>query len=503
MQNKPTLILGGPGCGKTTALLDIVEKALDNGVSADRIAFVAFTRKAAQEARERMSAKFGLSDDDIQHFRTLHSFAFAHLGINRNRILDGRKLREYAKAEGLSLSEDFSDEFGLFIPRAYTDDEKALAAISLARLTMRDLVDVAIDSGLDYEMVLDLAKKYNDFKQSSHLIDFTDMISKFNGDNVPLFELLIVDEAQDLSRLQWRMVELLMQQAKQIYFAGDDDQCIYAWAGADIDYFLNIDAEKRVLPISYRLKNKIFDACRSVIALCDNRYKKDWKPHAAGGVVDYVHSLDALDLSAGTWFLLARTNSLIYEYIKYLREHGFPYFAPNRRGVASSLSVKPVQAVLIYENLRLGKKFTGDKMQLLWGYIRRRIRPEKMPSFERKNEYSLADLCSTGFSADKNWIESLTMSEAVSQYIRAMRARGESLMKTPRITVSTIHRVKGGEADNVVIKQQLTSITWRSWTDADAQEVRVLFTAMSRAKERLFFLNTESQKNYEIERILA
>ncbi|UXO93761.1 ATP-dependent DNA helicase [Pseudanabaena phage Pan1] len=501
---KPTLILGGPGCGKTTALLNIVEQAFSRGVEPDRIAFVAFTRKAAQEARERMVEKFGIEADMIPYFRTLHSFAFSQLDIERSQILDDLKMRDYAKAEGLDLSEEFIDEFGQVVAQPHTEDEKALNAISLARLTQRPLEDVVIEHGLDFDFVKRIRDDYEEFKADAMLVDFTDMIERFETEgNVPVFDLLIVDEAQDLSRLQWRMVDRLMENAKDVYFAGDDDQAIYAWAGADLDRFLTMDADREVLPVSYRLKSEVFHACQKVIHLCDARYPKDWKPHADGGEIDFVSNLEDLDLSQGTWYLLARTNSLVRRYTKYLQESGYAYWSPTKHGMQSSVSVDPVQAVLIYENLRMGKSFSGDRLKLVWSHIRPQLRPASAPLFETAGEYTLADLCSTGFDASPSWLDALSISGGMQAYIRAMRARGESLTKPPRITAATIHAVKGGEADNVVVDQKLTSRTHSSWIACDPQEVRALFTAMSRAKQRLIFLETSSRVNYGVERILT
>jgi superfamily I DNA/RNA helicase len=499
---RPTLILGGPGCGKTTALLKIVEEALSQGVAPDRIAFVAFTRKAAQEARERMTEKFGI--DSIPYFRTLHSFAFSQLGIERSQILDEVKLRDYAKAEGLNLSQEFIDEFGQAIPKPATPDELALSASSLSRLTGRSLEDCAIQMEISYEFAKQIHDNYEEFKRSAHLVDFTDMIELFLTEgNVPNLDLLIVDEAQDLSNLQWRMVDRLAENAKDIYFAGDDDQAIYAWAGADIERFLTMDADRRVLPMSYRLKSNVFIACQKVIRFCDNRYPKDWKPYTEGGVVDFVTHLDDLDLATGTWFLLARTNSLVRHFTRHLRKEGFAYWSSTKDGMKSSISVDPVQAVLIYENLRQGKRFSGDKLRLVWSYIAPKLRPVAAPVFDAATEYSITDLCSTGFDASLNWLDALAISGSMKSYIRSMRARGESLTKPPRITASTIHGVKGGEADNVVVWQKLSSRTYKNWVNGDPQEVRALFTAMSRAKERLIFLEAKTPISYGVERMLT
>lgn len=500
---RPTLILGGPGCGKTTALLNIVDEAFSKGVAPDKVAFVAFTRKAAQEARERMVEKFGIEVDAIPYFKTLHSFAFAHLDIQRSQILSDDKLREYAQAEGLNLSAEFIDEFGQAIPTASTPDERALSAISLSRLTGRSLDDTATDMDVGVEYVQKIREDYEEFKADAILYDFTDMIELFYTQAVvPNFDLLIVDEAQDLSRAQWRMVDRLAENSKDVYFAGDDDQAIYAWAGADVEHFLSMDADREVLPVSYRLKRNIFDACQKVIRNCDERYPKDWEPHAEGGEVDYTTWLEDLDFSTGSWFMLARTNSLVRQYTKFLRDEGWAYWSPTKDGMRASTSVDPVQAVLIYENLRQGKRFPGDKMKLVWGQLRPQGRPEVAPVFDPLTDYDLSDLCSTGFDASASWLDALSISGKLQQYIRAMRARGESLVKPPRITASTIHGVKGGEADNVIVHQKLTPRTYRSWVDGDPQEVRALFTAMSRAKDRLIFLEAKTAQNYSVERML-
>lgn len=500
---KPTLILGGPGCGKTTRLLEIVEQAFSRGVEPHRIAFVAFTRKAAQEARERMVEKFEVELDDLLHFRTLHSFAFKHTNAEVSQILSGSKLRDYAKAEGLNLTKSFIDDFGQEVPQAQTVDEKALYADSLSRLTGRTLEEVSQEIGVATSYIQKTVDDYNEFKEEAILYDFTDLLQRFVDEaQPPEFDLLIVDEAQDLSWLQWQMVNKLVEYSKDIYFAGDDDQAIYAWAGADIEYFLNMDADREVLPISYRLKREIFEACQKVITYCDARYPKDWQPHAEGGEIEYIDKLESLDMSEGSWFLLSRTNSLVRSITAKIQAAGLAYWFTSKDGLVSSVANDYVQAVLIYENLRLGKALTGEQMTLCWHHIKGKLKPASAPVFEPLLEYALGDLCSTGFDSSASWLDTLDMPKKMENYIRALRANGESLTKPPRITISTIHGVKGGEADNVVIWQKLTGLTYTNWMHHEDQEIRALFTAMSRAKDRLIFLEATTAKQYHVERML-
>ena len=76
-------IYGPPGTGKTTKLLNIIEEAIADGVNPERIAFLSFTRKAAQEAIDRASLKFNLDQKHFPHFRTLHSLAFRWAGFGK------------------------------------------------------------------------------------------------------------------------------------------------------------------------------------------------------------------------------------------------------------------------------------------------------------------------------------------------------------------------------------------------------------------------------------
>ena len=76
-----TIILGPPGTGKTTTLLNLVDEFIQDGVRPKQIGYFSFTKKAATEAATRAADKFGLDiENDLAFFRTLHSYAFNQLG---------------------------------------------------------------------------------------------------------------------------------------------------------------------------------------------------------------------------------------------------------------------------------------------------------------------------------------------------------------------------------------------------------------------------------------
>jgi len=90
-------IYGPPGTGKTTELLRRVKETRDSGVQAERVAFVSFTRAAANEALSRL----GLRRSD--NVSTIHAMAFRHMGMRQSQVVDPMKLREFSVVMGVPV----------------------------------------------------------------------------------------------------------------------------------------------------------------------------------------------------------------------------------------------------------------------------------------------------------------------------------------------------------------------------------------------------------------
>jgi len=501
-------IFGPPGTGKTTTLLDLVDKELGKGTPPSEIAFLAFTRKAANEARERAAARFGLNPrQDLPYFRTLHSLAFRLTGLNTDQLMQTEHYRELEKRTGFELtrSNGMDEEATATIKR----ESEILRLITLARLKRTPLRTeyhgTRINSSwleVDY-----LSRALEKYKKTNGLYDYTDMLELFveKGPQVcPHFELCLLDEAQDLSAIQWEIAHILDGKSTKMYCSGDDDQAIYNFAGADIEHFINLPGGAEILEQSYRVPATVHGLANKISSRIRRRYPKKYLPRKdSKGSVQRIYSPDELDFSRGDWLIISQAHYQTNPIADYLKQGGFFF----ERSGYPSVPLKISTALQAWQKLQKDELVDLEEAKILYSFMRgngvRVRRGFKTIQADESDRFSLEQLQQQHgllATADMDWSTALDRLPDVDQvYCSAILRRGEDLSGVPRIRLSTIHGAKGGEAENVIVFSDLTAAAENaSEFDGDTLH-RVFYVAVTRTKQNLFVVEPDLyQRSYPL-----
>ena len=497
----PEIILGPPGTGKTTTLLELVDYELSRGVPPDRIGYVSFTKKAAQEAVDRATKKFGLDPKDLPYFRTLHSMCFRALGLSNGDVFEGKKMLEFGDWIGTDLTINHRmDETTLF---GFTAGDRALFMENLARvrcLPLREAYDRNCDD-MSWSFVDKITRGLRQFKKDRNLIDYTDMLEMFAmQDWSPNVEVLFVDESQDLSMLQWRVVEKLARTARRVVVAGDDDQAIYRWAGAAVEHFVSMKGDVRILDQSWRVPIQVQKISEKIITSVRNRRPKNWHPKDVDGVVSRPMSVEEIDFMDGDILVLARNAYSLRDIEPMLQQDGIIYEIQGRPSVRKGT----LDAIRVWETLRRGIQVPVSDVMRVYEQmsvgkgVKRGFK--KLPSVSQDTMVDLRWLLNNGgLMREDIWHQALDrLDEKESSYMLKALRKGEKLTSEPRVKLSTIHGSKGGEATHVVLVTDMAARTYREYEDNPEDEARVWYVASTRAKDRLSIVAPSSKMHYDV-----
>ena len=493
-----TIILGPPGTGKTTTLLNLVDEFIQKGVRPRQIGYFSFTRKAANEAAERAAKKFELDKDtDLENFRTLHSFAFEKLGMSREKMMSPADYKEFGKKCNIPIkTAKYSSEDGTF-----NSDNEYLTIIETARVKQIDLLKYydSRQNILDIERntLYLLSEELKRFKEEKKKKDFTDLIVEYIARDIKTnFEVLFIDEAQDLSSLQWDMVRSMWTDTDKTYIAGDDDQAIFKWAGADVDHFIALKEEVndiKVLDQSYRIPGgPIHELSQKIINKVQNRFDKDYKPRTQQGILCRYSDITQVDMSKGNWLVLSSANHFLDDVKDLCELQGWYY---QHRGV-NSVPLKLLMALNNWEHWRKGDLLGHIEIKNIYEYLGSNVLPgfKTGKLLHSEDKYTLKECMEKyGLLTDKVWFESFDGLDTITEnYIRNMRANGEQINKNPRIIMSTIHGAKGGEADKVLLMQDLTNAALETFSHDPDELHRLFYTGATRAKRELHVLDPKN-----------
>lgn len=531
-------IFGPPGTGKTTNLTRQIRRAVER-FGPDTVLVTSFSRAAAAELTGR--------DLPVSPHRvgTLHSHCFHALGQppiaeasvdqwnHDNQHLQITAVKKQGRIEG---DETISDD-----GEAEKEGDQWLQDLSRYRGQM--LPPAAWPPALRQ-----FATKWEEYKAAHGLLDFCDLIDRCLLDvrvapGMP--SVIFADEAQDLNRMQLSLIRRWGLHTDYFIIAGDDDQTIYSFTGASPDAILGpeIPADhKIILKQSYRVPRAVHAAANRLIRQVTRRQEKDYLPRPADGICTAI---------SGTWespeygilriaeehlgrgqsvMLLTACSYMLRPLIQLLRKHAIPFHNPYRRsnGFWNPLrtsrrgsALNRVLALLVahpdfgeesrpwtFGELALWMEWLAAQGVLKHG-VKSRLRDASDSGivtvadldelFEPGALESLLGCFAGDHRALLTWWRT-RVNGAMQSRIQfpgdIAAARGpQALLEKPQVTVGTIHSVKGGEADVVILFPDLSQAgdaSYQRFGPSRDAVIRMFYVGMTRARHALYLADRAS-----------
>lgn len=402
---------------------------------------------------------------------TVHALCYKLLNLAKKSVIDRQKLQ------------GFSDEIGIPIGTGDVGGEYEgdgyLTAIERAknRNIRPEQAFEELGRPGTFGSFKAFVTSYDSWKDTFGFVDFSDMLR-----NVLLrkpdidFTTLFLDEAQDLSPLQWQVIDYLSGRLKNVFIAGDDDQTIYEWGGADphgmAEFSDRFRARSTVLDRSHRVPRSSFQVAQRIIHRVKRRVEKNYLPTAHLGAVIQYSSLELADLPRGTvenpTLILVRDRYKGHEVERKLMQEGIPFLTT---GTSSLLNRPYGRAMKVWHKIATGQQITES---------------------ERHGLYSASDPIAKNLVAGKEyaqllrrgWIRSVPMPEFAADYFSMV-----DQSKPPRCIVSTIHGAKGKEAINVVLYLSSSQRVLDTFETTPDPEHRLMYVATTRAKNELHIID--------------
>ena len=372
LYHKTIKIFGPPGTGKTETLISrVLNKALQNKISPQEIAFISFTNKAINTATSRALNAFPqYTSEDFYRFKTLHKYCRRYF---EEDIFDPKDCMVDFALDGKIIK--YSDK--RLADDNFTYKDWSLGIYSKARNMMKSPQEVYKKESYQKDSLDILLKKihiYEDYKKvgkEKALIDFDDMIGRAIEEiKFPPLKILIIDEAQDCTPLQWSVIYKLAQNARRVYLAGDDDQAIYEWNGADPKYFTTFFPGRKVRLRKTKRFGEAVHRFSQIIrrGILDSEEKEYEHGNKNGYVKRYLNfkeiPFNQLD---GSWYILGRINRTVNELRMLAKDSGL-YFSDNKD--IKCFDEKQWEAIKAWTRLSTGKKINKKQSEQMYKYIR-------------------------------------------------------------------------------------------------------------------------------------
>lgn len=281
-KNGPCLVLAVPGAGKTTMLLERI-KMLENQIDPSHILSLTFSKTQALDMKNRFE-----SEGDIKsNFMTIH--AFCYLIIRNYYKKTHRKLK-------ILESDNEYNKYNLIQQIYYDINGKVMSSEDLKNFFIEigymknSMADISYLKKSQVKNIEKIYKAYEDFKKQKSYIDFDDMqiialiILNQNYKLLRLvknkYKYIQLDEGQDTSLLQFKIIEKIVHPENNLMVVADDDQSIYSFRAAEPDYLLNFksiypNAKLITMNENHRSQANIVKAANNFIIQNQKRYTKN------------------------------------------------------------------------------------------------------------------------------------------------------------------------------------------------------------------------------------
>jgi superfamily I DNA/RNA helicase len=512
-------VWGPPGCGKTTYLSRQIERAASK-YGGENVLVTSFTRAAAIELAGR---NLPIPEGNVG---TLHAHCFRALG--RRKIAEGLYQEWNRQRSGYRLSPTdatVDQSAAEFHQTTVGDQLYGQMQILRARMAPPERWPSPVRR---------FEQAWSEWKRRYRLSDFTDLLEEAlqNLKVAPgTPRVIVVDEAQDLSRLQLTLLRQWGRNAECLLMAGDDDQTVYGFAGAAPEVLLEhqlAGSFETVLKRSYRVPRAIQQLSDAWIRQVAVRQTKDYFPRNAEGQVQVLHRGHYKYpepiwyhaehyLAAGKTVMFLTTCAYMLEPLKaVLRKHGTPFHNPYRKKRTDWNPMASVGRILAYLRPRTelsGVPWCAGELRLWTPWLRSEgvladdadrmiaamvsdteITPGILGQLFRPEV--LVDLIDAitdvPFQDCLSWWQAHLhrKKQRAGQYLAEVARRGgvHALTSEPRVIVGTGHSVKGGEADVVYLFPDLSASGVRQWEGSRHDRdgiVRLAYVMMTRARETL------------------
>ena len=508
-----TVIPGPPGTGKTYRLLNhyMAKEIKENKTDPKKICYITFSKAAAEEATERFEELF--PKEKLGYIGTMHALGVRELNIDVSaKLLRGNsqwnqfKLYEPMAAR---LNTDMSIDS---ITGKTRFKDPILTTRDYAKNKKISLNEAAIQKGMAGWSDIHIAEKIDgaltQYKKDTGVIEFYDMIGLFT-DKIKtkdsFYDVIFLDEAQDLNALQWDMFFELEKLSNRSFIAGDDDQTIYGFQGADASTFINLEGTIDEQVKSRRVPRSVHRVALNILDRLNERRTKNWEARDEEGEVNYETSLENIDFSKGKWMILGRTNKLCEKARDHLYMKGLRYeFTGDKY-----LDKNSMLAFTTWKRLNNGASIDSKDVKVMYsflkvklGHIQRGFASGK--TLDSVFSVTLEELKKDhGLLVEGSW-EHLDFDEDTKIFMKHLIQNNYDLMKEADIKIMTLHGSKGKECENVVLFTDFGADEYQSnfiegeFEKSPDNEHRLFFVGVTRAKQKLYLLQSEEGTGYVI-----